>query len=82
MFTITAGANSFGTGEGNRLEGVREILRDPDLKLHVYGKTNAALRRKMAHFTVLGETVDDAIARAERARAALHWVDDRVTSRT
>jgi phosphoribosylaminoimidazole carboxylase (NCAIR synthetase) len=48
----------------------------------VYGKTNAALRRKMAHFTVLGETVDDAIARAERARAALHWVDDRVTSRT
>jgi len=36
----------------------------------------------MAHFTVLGTSVDDAIARAERARAALHWADDRVTSRT
>ena len=44
----------------------RDILRDPDLKLHIYGKAHAALRRKMAHFTVLGETIDDAIARAER----------------
>jgi len=82
LFAPAVMVNILGTGEGNRLEGVREILRDPDLKLHVYGKANAALRRKMAHFTVLGESIDDAIARAERARAALHWADDRVTSRT
>jgi 5-(carboxyamino)imidazole ribonucleotide synthase len=74
--------NILGTGEGDRLDGVREILRDPHLKLHVYGKAHAALRRKMAHFTVLGSSVDDAIARAERARDALHWADDRVTSRS
>ena len=82
LFAPAVMVNILGTGEGNRLEGVREILRDPDLKLHVYGKTNASLRRKMAHFTVLGESIDDAIARAERAKAALHWADDRVTSRT
>jgi 5-(carboxyamino)imidazole ribonucleotide synthase len=82
LFAPAVMVNILGTGEGNRLEGVGEILRDPDLKLHVYGKANAALRRKMAHFTVLGESVDDAIARAERARTALHWADDRVTSRT
>jgi 5-(carboxyamino)imidazole ribonucleotide synthase len=82
LFAPAVMVNILGTGEGNRLEGVREILRDPDLKLHVYGKTNAALRRKMAHFTVLGESIDDAIERAGRARAALHWADDRVTSRT
>jgi 5-(carboxyamino)imidazole ribonucleotide synthase len=82
LFAPAVMVNILGTGEGNRLEGVREILRDPDLKLHMYGKTNAALRRKMAHFTVLGESLDDAIARAERARTALHWADDRVTSRT
>ena len=75
-------ANILGTGEGDRLEGVRDVLRDPYLTLHLYGKAHASLRRKMAHFTVLGETIDDAIARAERARAALHWADDRVTSRT
>jgi 5-(carboxyamino)imidazole ribonucleotide synthase len=82
LFAPAVMVNILGTGEGNQLEGVREILRDPNLKLHMYGKTNASLRRKMAHFTVLGESVDDAIARAERARAALHWADDRVTSRT
>jgi 5-(carboxyamino)imidazole ribonucleotide synthase len=82
LFAPAVMVNILGTGEGNRLEGVREILRDPQLKLHMYGKANAALRRKMAHFTVLGDSIDDAIARAERARAALHWADDRVTSRT
>jgi 5-(carboxyamino)imidazole ribonucleotide synthase len=82
LFAPAVMVNILGTGEGNQLEGVREILRDPKLKLHMYGKANAALRRKMAHFTVLGESIDDAIARAERARAALHWADDRVTSRT
>jgi 5-(carboxyamino)imidazole ribonucleotide synthase len=82
LFAPAVMVNILGTGEGNVLEGVRDILRDPGLKLHMYGKANASLRRKMAHFTVLGESIDDAIARAERARAALHWADDRVTSRT
>jgi 5-(carboxyamino)imidazole ribonucleotide synthase len=81
LFAPAVMVNILGTGEGDRLDGVTEILRDPNLKLHIYGKANAALRRKMAHFTVLGTSVDDAIARAERARAALHWADDRVTSR-
>ena len=81
LFAPAVMVNILGTGEGDRLDGVKEILRDPNLKLHMYGKTNAALRRKMAHFTVLGDSVDDAIVRAERARAALHWADDRITSR-
>jgi len=81
LFAPAVMVNILGTGEGDRLDGVKEILRDPNLKLHMYGKTNAALRRKMAHFTVLGDSVDDAIVRAERARAALHWADDRIISR-
>ena len=81
LFAPAVMVNILGTGGGDRLDGVREILRDPLLKLHVYGKANAALLRKMAHFTVLGSSIDDAIGRAERARAALHWADDRVTSR-
>ncbi len=81
LFAPAVMVNVLGTGEGDRLGGIDDVLRDPRLKLHVYGKAHAAMRRKMAHFTVLGTTVDDAIARAERAREALHWVDERVTTR-
>ncbi|MBV8151203.1 MAG: 5-(carboxyamino)imidazole ribonucleotide synthase [Candidatus Eremiobacteraeota bacterium] len=65
--------NILGTGSGDRLEGLDEILREPDLKLHLYGKAHAALRRKMGHFTILAEDVDTALAVAERARKHLHW---------
>jgi 5-(carboxyamino)imidazole ribonucleotide synthase len=82
LFAPAVMVNVLGSGQGDRLEGIGEILRDPTLQLHVYGKAHASLRRKMAHFTVLGTTIEDAIERAERARAALRWVDDRVKSRS
>ena len=82
LFAPAAMVKILGSGEGDRLDGVDVILRDPGLKLHLYGKAHASLRRKMGHFTVLGETIDDAIARADRARSALHWVDERVKSRS
>jgi 5-(carboxyamino)imidazole ribonucleotide synthase len=79
LFQPVVMVNILGTGEGDRLAGIDAALADPNLSLHIYGKAHAAARRKMAHFTVLGDTIADAIARAERAREALHWVDDRVT---
>jgi 5-(carboxyamino)imidazole ribonucleotide synthase len=82
LFAPAVMVNILGTGEGDRLGGIEDVLTDPQLKLHIYGKAHAAMRRKMAHFTVLGTSIDDVIARAERARAALHWIDERVTSRT
>ncbi len=82
LFAPAVMVNILGTGEGDRLGGIDDVLTDPQLKLHIYGKAHAAMRRKMAHFTVLGTSIDDAIARAERARAALRWIDERVTSRT
>ncbi len=66
--------NILGSGTGDFLAGVPELLRDPDIKLHVYGKRHAALRRKMAHFTVLAPAVDEALRKAERARTLLHWI--------
>jgi 5-(carboxyamino)imidazole ribonucleotide synthase len=65
--------NILGTGEGDHLAGTYEALGDPDLALHLYGKMHAAAGRKMGHFTVLGETADDALASADRARALLRW---------
>lgn len=48
-----------------------EVLRIGGTKLHLYGKTEARPGRKMGHVTVLGESVDDAIARAAAVAQAL-----------
>ena len=72
--------NILGDGAGDTLGGIDELLCERDLKLHVYGKAHAALRRKMGHFTVLGDTIDDALEKAERGRRALHWIDDRAAA--
>jgi 5-(carboxyamino)imidazole ribonucleotide synthase len=73
-------ANILGENQGDTLGGMDDLLRERDLKLHVYGKAHAALRRKMGHFTVLGETLDEALEKAERGRQALHWIDDRAAA--
>ena len=73
LFAPAVMINILGAGTGDRLDGVVPLLRDPDIALHVYGKRHASLRRKMAHFTVLGSSVDDALARAEAGRRALSW---------
>ncbi|GAC1410662.1 MAG: 5-(carboxyamino)imidazole ribonucleotide synthase [Candidatus Velthaea sp.] len=69
--------NILGGGSGDELAGTEELLRDPDVSLHIYGKAHAALRRKMGHFTALGETPDEALAKAERGNAHLRWIDNR-----
>lgn len=65
--------NVLGTGEGDVLAGIDDLLRDPGAKLHLYGKAHAALRRKMGHVTILATTLDDALVRAGRGRRLLHW---------
>ena len=75
LFEPAVMVNVLGTGSGDRLSGAPELLRDPDVKLHVYGKRHAALRRKMAHFTVLAPTIDEAIVKAERGRRLISWAE-------
>jgi len=67
--------NILGTGTGDRLDGIKELLRDPSIVLHLYGKHHAVNRRKMGHFTMLVEgAVDDAaLDRAQRAHDLLRW---------
>ncbi len=47
------------------------LLADPDVALHLYGKSAARPGRKMGHLTVTGRTIDDAERRARAARAVL-----------
>ena len=42
-----------------------------EVKLHLYGKTEARPRRKMGHITALGDTVEEAIEKAITARDLL-----------
>jgi 5-(carboxyamino)imidazole ribonucleotide synthase len=46
-------------------------LAMPDVKLHLYGKGDARVGRKMGHLTALGESVDEAAAKALAARDVL-----------
>jgi 5-(carboxyamino)imidazole ribonucleotide synthase len=69
----SAMVNLIGTGEGDTLTGVETLLADPDASLHLYGKKHAPKGRKMGHFTVLGDTVGQALEKAEKLRAALRW---------
>jgi 5-(carboxyamino)imidazole ribonucleotide synthase len=54
-------------------------LRSPDLKLHLYGKTEARRARKMGHLTALGETASAAVETVEAARRFLENVEPRRT---
>jgi 5-(carboxyamino)imidazole ribonucleotide synthase len=47
------------------------VLNHPRAKLHLYGKRRALPKRKMGHFTVLGDTVEQALADARDIKARL-----------
>jgi 5-(carboxyamino)imidazole ribonucleotide synthase len=74
--------NILGDGRGDVLDGVSELLADPAIVLHVYGKKHAVARRKMGHFTVLvdGPVTEDAIAKAKSALSKLRWTPAEVTA--
>ena len=46
-------------------------LAIPDAKLHLYGKADPRVGRKMGHITAIGDTADEAVAKALAARNVL-----------
>ncbi|SFU32264.1 5-(carboxyamino)imidazole ribonucleotide synthase [Nitrosospira multiformis] len=48
-----------------------QVLRHPDVKLHLYGKRDARPGRKMGHYTVLAETTDAALRFALEIKQSL-----------
>ncbi|MFL5384876.1 MAG: 5-(carboxyamino)imidazole ribonucleotide synthase [Longimicrobiaceae bacterium] len=65
--------NLMGDDAGTALgrPGVAGALAVPLTALHLYGKAEARPGRKMGHLTALGDTPDEALERALRARAVL-----------
>ena len=56
---------------GNQAPPWNQVLIHPQAKLHLYGKREARLGRKMGHFTVLGERVEQALSLALAIQNAL-----------
>lgn len=53
------------------INGLKQVLSVPGIKLYVYGKKTTKPGRKLGHITATGKTVDEALARATKARAAI-----------
>jgi 5-(carboxyamino)imidazole ribonucleotide synthase len=54
-------------GESNgktKLLGLKKAYDDPNVHVHIYGKRESKIGRKMGHYTVVGETVEDTVRRA------------------
>lgn len=65
--------NILGTREGTAEVAIDSALRIPGAHLHLYGKKEVRMRRKMGHVTALGQSADTAreAARAGAAAVAL-----------
>jgi len=60
--------------DGNELVGPPDwaaLLADPSAKLHLYGKAAPRPGRKMGHFTVKGEDIEQTLEKARRLKTAL-----------
>lgn len=49
----------------------QKALEIPGVKLHLYGKAEPRAGRKMGHITAIADTIEEALANAQRAKAAL-----------
>jgi 5-(carboxyamino)imidazole ribonucleotide synthase len=62
----------YGNGSGEPV-GLSEALKIAGAHVHVYGKTDSKRGRKMGHVTALGDTVDQALATAQRAADCIRF---------
>jgi phosphoribosylaminoimidazole carboxylase PurK protein len=49
-------------------KGVGEAEKIPGVTVHIYGKLQTRVERKMGHITVVGETVEECLKKAKKAR--------------
>ena len=48
----------------NNVLAADKILQDPKVKLHLYGKREARVGRKMGHYTLLANDIEGALGAA------------------
>ncbi|MCL2054321.1 MAG: 5-(carboxyamino)imidazole ribonucleotide synthase [Oscillospiraceae bacterium] len=68
MFGAAVMRNLLGEGDGiAEVYGAKEALAIDGVKLHIYGKPEVRARRKMGHLTACADTIEEALAKADKA---------------
>ncbi len=61
--------NILGEKNGNGIPfGIENALKIPKVSVHIYGKIKSRIQRKMGHITVIGESIDECLQKANKAR--------------
>jgi len=77
LISPTIMINLIGQSNGkSKLLGLEEVYKDPGVHVHAYGKSESKTDRKMGHFTVVGETVEDALQRASKLKRVLRFIGE------
>ena len=53
------------------IDGLVQLLSEPDVHVHLYGKQECRPGRKMGHITVLGDSTEELVAIAEDIAATV-----------
>lgn len=75
LLTPAAMANLLGDVWQNGAPNWAESLKTSNVKLHLYGKSEPRIGRKMGHLTVMAETAQEAAKRVRKAKASLNFRD-------
>jgi len=69
--------NLIGQNDGNaKLLGLEEAYGNPNVHVHVYGKRESKADRKMGHYTVVGETIEESLQCANELKQILRFVGE------
>ena len=64
--------NILGEKIGNGMpRGIEKALAIPGVSLHIYGKKESRPNRKMGHITVAGDSIEECLRKANKARSFL-----------
>ena len=75
LMTPTVMVNLLGESDGAAtLLGLEEAYQDPNVHVHFYGKKESKTGRKMGHYTVVGDTIEDTIKRAQDLKQIIRVV--------
>ena len=75
--TPTVMVNLIGESDGAaKLIGLEEAYHDPTVHIHIYGKSESKVGRKMGHYTVVGDSAKNAVFRAKNLKNEIRVIGE------